>query len=198
MMDVSEVKQLLGPSLHMAAVFDAFSRAPLALRVFESKPTGPDMALLLRAAARAFAMPRYLITDLGGEFTAKAFQRAVRRLGVFQRFAANDSLKATARLERFWRTIKETARLYRLELPLTAEDLEHRLEPALLHYLCLRPHEGLRGAVPAEVFLGLKPAHWNAVEPPRGRAGEVRAEAPFQIERLDPHQLRFPILRPAA
>ena len=31
MMDVSEVKQFLGPSLHMAAVFDAFSRAPRAL-----------------------------------------------------------------------------------------------------------------------------------------------------------------------
>lgn len=30
LMDVSEVKQLLGPSLHMAAVFDAFSRAPRA------------------------------------------------------------------------------------------------------------------------------------------------------------------------
>jgi transposase InsO family protein len=199
MMDVSEVKQFLGPSLHMAAVFDAFSRVPLALQVFETKPAARDMARLLRAAARAFARPKYVITDLGGEFTAGAFRKGVTRLGAVQRFASADSLKATAHLERFWRTAKETASLYRLQLPLTTADLEHRLELALLYYLCFRPHEGLGGAVPAEAFLGLVPAHWNAVEPPRARPGGGPAkEAPFQIELLDPQSLRFPILKPAA
>jgi len=80
MMDVTEVKQLLGPTLYMAAVFDAFSRAPLALRVFDSKPAALDMARFLRASARSFKRPKYLITDLGSEFTGKAFVRVVRRL----------------------------------------------------------------------------------------------------------------------
>ena len=198
MMDVSEVKQLLGPALHVAAVLDACSRAPLALQVFQTRPTAPDMARLLRAAARAFTRPKYLITDLGGEFTGGAFKKAVRRLGTVQRFAARESIKATARLERFWRTLKEAAGLYRLHLPLTASDLESRLELALVHYLCFRPHEGLEGAVPAEVFLGLEPAHLSAVEPPRGRPGEGPTEPPFQIEYLDPRNRRFPVLKRAA
>jgi transposase InsO family protein len=139
-----------------------------------------------------------VITDLGGEFTAESFRRAVKRLGAKQRFASEDSLLATARLERFWRTLKETARLYRFQLPLTRDDLERRLELALFHYVCFRPHEGLKGAAPLEAFLGVKPAHLHAVEPPRGRLGEGATESPFRIAYLDPVNRRFAILVPAA
>ena len=200
MMDVTEVKQFLGPSLHLAAVFDAFSRVPLALRVFEGEmPTARDMGQLLRAAVRAFTRPRHVVTDLGTEFTGKAFASAVKHLGASQRFAAKDSIKATARLERFWRTIKETARLRRLHRPLTASDLEVRLEVALLYYICFRPHEGLDGAIPVEVFLGLEPAHLMAIEPPRAGPGNHAALAPpFEARFLDPVNRRFPILQRAA
>jgi len=156
------------------------------------------MARLLRASARAFKRPKYLITDLGSEFTGKAFVRVVRRLGVVHRFASRDSLKATARLERFWRTLKETTLLYRLHLPLSQEDLEARLELALLHYLCFRPHQGLGGAVPAASFLGIEPAHRTAVEAPRGRPGEGPTEPPFHVEYLAPRSRRFPVLKQVA
>lgn len=69
-MDVSVVHQFLGPDLFLAAVFDAFSRVPLAVEVFDRSPTASAMVGLLRAATRGFGAPRYLITDLGGEFTA--------------------------------------------------------------------------------------------------------------------------------
>jgi transposase InsO family protein len=198
MMDISEVKQFLGATLHMATVFDAFSRVPLVLQVFDQTPDGRDMSRLLRTAVRAFAPPKYLITDKGGQFVAGAFLKAARRLGAQHRFAATDSILATARLERFWRTLKETAGLYGLHLPLTREDLERRLELSLLYYLCFRPHEGLRGAIPAEAFLGITPAHHAAIEPPRGRPGEGPAQHPFEIEYLDPAKRRFPVLRRAA
>jgi len=198
MMDVSQVRCFLGPNLYMAAVFDAHSRAPLMLRVFEAMPGALQMANLFRSAARAFRAPKYLITDLGGEFTGGAFKKVVRRLGTVQRFACADSIKATARLERFWRTAKETASLRGLQLALTAPDLERRLELALAHYLCFRPHEGLDGATPLEVFLGLEPSHLKAVEPPRGRPGEDKGQAPFRIAFLDRENRRFPILTPAA
>jgi len=198
MMDVSQVKQFLGPELSMAAVFDAFSRVPLALQVFEWKPGASDMARLFRRAVRAFGRPKYLITDLGGEFTGTVFVKTVARLATIQRFASADNLYATARLERFWRTLKEISGLYRLGLPVTREELEQRLEVALAHYVCFRPHEGLGGAVPAEAFLTIEPLHLNAVEPPRGRKGEGSAEAPFQVEHLDPTTRRFPLLKPKA
>jgi transposase InsO family protein len=198
MMDISHVKQFLGPDLCMAAVYDAFSRAPLALQVFQTRPAAKDMVRLLRSTARAFGHPKYLITDQGGEFTAVAFRQAVKRLGVVPRFASKANLYATARLERFWRSVKASAGLYRLQLPLTLDDLEQRLALALLHYVCFRPHEGLGGATPAEAFLGFAPACHNAVEPPRGRLGDGPIAVPFHIEHLDPANRRFPILRPAA
>jgi len=198
MMDASEVKQFLGPPLLMTAVFDAFSRVPLAVEVSGNRPTAKDTAKLLTRTARRFATPRYVLTDRGGEFLGGAFVKAVRRLGALPRLASADSLLATARLERFWRTLKESAGLYRLHLPLTCEDLEHRLGLALLHYLCFRPHEGLAGATPAEAFLGITPAHRSAQEPPRGRPGEGPREAPFRVGHLDPANRRFPILTTAA
>jgi hypothetical protein len=81
MMDISEVEQFLGPTLHLATVFDAFSRVPLVLHVFDQTPTGRDMKRLLRTAARAFAKPKYVITDKGGQFVEGSFRNTVRRLG---------------------------------------------------------------------------------------------------------------------
>lgn len=156
------------------------------------------MALLLRRAAKAFAKPRHVITDLGGEFIGSAFRNTVARLGATHRLASQDNLKATARLERFWRTLKQSARLYRLQLPLTAQDLEQRLQLALFHYVCLRPHQGLEGATPAEALFGLEPPCARAIEPPRGWPGEGPADAPFVIDYLDATARRFPMLKTAA
>ena len=107
------------------------------------------MARLLRRAVRAFTAPKYLITDLGGEFRGRTFQKATARFAIRQRFASALNIHATARLERSWRTLKDTASL-RLRRPLTIDDLERRLETALSHYMLFRPHQGLHGMTPAE------------------------------------------------
>lgn len=75
MMDVSQFRQFLGPDLYLAAVFDASSRAPLVIQTSQTKPAATDMARLLRAAGRAFAKPKYVITDKGGEFIGPAGKR---------------------------------------------------------------------------------------------------------------------------
>jgi transposase InsO family protein len=191
MMDVTEVQAFLGGTLHVAAVFDAFSRVPLAVQTFETRAGASAMAQLLKTAARAFPKPKYLITDLGSEFRGQIFRRAAARLGIVQRFASSDNIYATARLERFWRTLKQMARLFR---PLTVHDLEQRLELALLHYICFRPHQGLQGATPAEALLRLEPAAQYAVSPPRGRPGEGHPDPPFAIHFLDREHRALPVL----
>ena len=151
------------------------------------------MARLLKTAARSFGAARYLITDQGGEFTGRLFRKTATRLGIRQRFGTVGNLFATARLEGFWRTLKDTASL-RLQPPLTLEDLERRLETTLAHYLLFRPHQGLRGATPAEAFFGTEPACCSAVSPPRGRPGEGSAGLPFSVGFLDPDRRALPIL----
>jgi len=198
MMDLTEVRSFLGLRVfHVAAVFDACSRAPLGLQVCETKPGAARMARLLAATAKAFGAPKYLITDLGGEFRGRVFTKAVRRLAIRQRFASASNICATARLERFWRTLKESSRL-RIHRPLTIQDLERRLEIALAHYLLFRPHRALDGATPAEALLGAHPACARASSPPRGRPGEGSGDSPFAVEYLDPERRRFPVLKNAA
>jgi transposase InsO family protein len=198
MMDITEVRSFLGLRVfHVAGVFDAFSRVPLALRVRDTTPDTPWMARLLTATARTFGRPKYLITDLGGQFQGRIFAKAVGRLGIRHRFASALNIYATARLERFWRTLKDTARL-RLLRPLTIEDLERRLEIALSHYIVFRPHQGLHGATPAEALLGLRPACAEALSPPRGSPGEGSGHSPFSVVYLDPQGRRFPFLEKAA
>jgi transposase InsO family protein len=193
MMDVTEVQAFLGGTHHVAAVFDAFSRAPLAVQTLERRPGATAMARLLKTAASVFPKPKYLITDLGSEFRAREFRKTAARLGVVQRFGSKENIYATARLERFWRMLKEMCRL-RLFRPLTAEDLERRLEAGLLHYVCFRPHQGLKGATPAEALLGLEPAARRAVSPPRGRRGEGSPDPPFAVEFLDRQHRALPVL----
>jgi len=196
MADLSEVRAFLGDTFYMAAIFDAFSRVPLAVQTFDHKPNSRDTARLLERAVQAFGKPKYAITDLGPEFKG-AFKKTLRRMGVVQRWRRKDYIAATARLESFWRTLKNTASL-RLPVFLTLEDLERRLAPALLHYVYFRPHHGLHGATPAEAFLGLEPACNRARRAPRGRPGEGSLAVPFRIEMLAAHEKLFPVLVPAA
>ncbi len=196
MADLSEVRAFLGGTFYMAAIFDAFSRVPLALQTFDRKPNSRDTAGLLERVVQAFGKPKYAITDLGPEFKG-AFKKTLRRMGVVQRWRRKDYIAATARLESFWRTLKNSASL-RLPVFLTLEDLERRLAPALAHYVYFRPHHGLQGATPAEAFLGVDPAWRRARPAPRGRPGEGSLSVPFRIEMLSAHEKLFPVLVPVA
>lgn len=64
------------------------------------------MAPLLKATAKTFGSPKYLPTDQGSEFTGRVFRKATARLGADHRFGSVQNIFATARLERFWRTLK--------------------------------------------------------------------------------------------
>jgi transposase InsO family protein len=199
MMDATLVQTFLNGQyreVYIAGVLDAFSRVPLVLQTFEAKPGASAMARLLRTAVKAFGKAKYVITDQGGEFKGAVFRKTAARLGIVHRFGTVGRIFATARLERFWRTLKQTANL-KNDQPLTVYDLERRLETALAYYLCFRPHQGLHGATPAEAFLGIEPSCTKATSPPRGRPGEGPQEAPFVIGFLDPDKCALPILKAA-
>jgi len=70
--------------------------------------------------------------------------------------------------------------------PLTALALHQRLQTAL-SYAYLKPHQGLGGATPAEMFYGIAPARQNAKRP--SRAYENRQDDPlFEIAYIDPER----------
>jgi transposase InsO family protein len=193
MMDLTTVPRLFGfRRFFVATVFDAFSRMPMAVETFSSQPTATQITTLLARTAQRFGRPRHLISDQGAQFTSDLFRDVLACLRVRQRFGAVGEKGSIALIERFWRTIKQAARLRPLP-PLTQDDLERRLEVALAHYAYFRPHRGLSGATPAEIFFGERPAHLDALPPPRGRLGDPARPLPVGIASLD-KEGRYPVL----
>ena len=200
MLDLTEIPGFLRLfCFKLVVVLDVFSRMPLAARVFFAEPSGQDVARLFAATARRFGPPRHSVSDQGAQFTSRAFELALDRLGVRHRYGAIGRSGSIAIIERFFRTLKTIARL-RSKPPLLRGDLERRLTGAFDYYAWLRPHQGLAGATPAEVHLGKNPARLAAVTPPRGRHGEGTGipPPPFEIRYLDPeHHLPY-LVRKAA
>jgi transposase InsO family protein len=194
MLDLTEIPGFLRLfCFRLAVVLDVFSRLPLAARVFYSEPTSRDIVRLFTAAARRFGPPRHSVSDQGPQFAAEEFRRALERRGVRHRYGAIGRSGSIALIERFFRTLKAVAET-REQPPLLKADLERRLAMALDYYVWLRPHQGLEGRTPAEIFLERRPAHLDAVPPPRGRPGQrVDSTAGFEVCYLDREQ-RLPFL----
>jgi hypothetical protein len=96
-------------------------------------------------------------------------------------------------VERLWRTAKQLLSVRRWNL-VHPSDMQERLEAALTYYACLKPHQGLDGAVPAEIYFGIRPAHLDARRPPREQSLEATDQA-FELASLDPEG-RLPLLVP--
>jgi hypothetical protein len=123
---------------------------------------------------------------------AEPFRRALARAGVQHRFGRILEKTSSSLIERFWLTLKVTAQLKRLR-PLLKQDLDRRMNDAISFYVYHRPHLGLGGATPAEVYFKLRRAHRKAVHPPRGKPSDPDVEPSFGIEFLD-EERRLPIL----
>ena len=95
--------------------------------------------------------------------------------------------------EMFW---VATDTIARWEMETTTADGEAP-RPAP-HYAHFRPHQGVAGATPAEVYFGRTPAHLSAIPPPRARPGEGQLNSPFRVEYLDAERLLPVLVRKAA
>ena len=197
MVDVSLVKALMGfVHFRLAVVIDVFSRFPLAWRLFETEPSAEEMSSVLdEAVSRARRLHpdlslRHFVTDKGACFTAAGFQEAVARHGMKARFGAVGRHGSIAFIERLWRGLKDLLDL-RLDRRLLREDLEPRIGLGLFYCSVLKPHQGLGGATPAEIYFQKVPARLSAVPPPR----EIDPIPPptFVIRHLDAAR-RLPVL----
>lgn len=197
--DITQIKALFGLfSFRIACLLDAFSRFPVALRVYRAEPSAGQMADLAKAAVRRYGAPRRVVSDQGGQFRAMEFQTAVASLGaeaIFGRLGQSHSIPI---VERFWRTLKENLGI-RLLRPLTLAELEARAAYTAIHYAYFRPHSSLDAATPAETFHGWPAQARLARQPPRGRPGEIVAfDFPeLRVVPLDPHRRHLIALKAA-
>jgi transposase InsO family protein len=198
MVDLTDVKGLFGLlTFKVAVVFDAFSRMPLSAKVFSKEASAHEIARFVSRTSKRHGRPAHFVSDHARCFTGRVFRRRLLRLGVKQRFGAVGKKGSIALIERLWRTLKDTLGL-RLLRPLAAEDLMEKVEIGLVHYAYFRPHQGIGGATPAEIYFRRTPAHLSAIPPPRSRVGEGPMDLPFLIDYLDAERLLPVLVRKAA
>jgi putative transposase len=196
--DLTEIRGFLGLFTYkLVVVLDLFSRFPLSFGVFRSEPSANQVLGVLDRAMRRNGRPRHFVSDQGSQFTATVFRETLGVLSIGQRFGAIGQYGSIAVIERFWRGFKELLGI-RLWPPLSAAHLEARTELALAYYSSLRPHQGLGGATPAEVYLDEPPAAETAVRPSRKTARSMTEDEPlpFEVVFLDPER-RLPVLVPS-
>jgi len=188
--------------LHLAVVFDAFSRLPLQVMLSYFEPKAEAMLALVQNAIRIHGKPRHFVSDQGSQFTAGVFRAALKSLDIQQRFGALGEHGSIALIERFFRTLKQDLHVAknskRPRKPWSLADFERRLVPALIRYSYCRPHTAIGGRVPVEAFFGILDQRPLVNLAPRGRPGDPESDCPFEIAFLDPDSEALPILVPKA
>jgi transposase InsO family protein len=143
----------------VAVGIDHFSRRIMGFREFRARPTAKAMSAFLAGMIRAAGhAPRHLITDRGREFTAKSFRRGCRRAGIRQRFGAIGKYDSIALIERCIRTLKDEG-VRRWLAPIRWRSVGPELSLFAEWFNGQRPHGGLAGATPDEIYFERRPAH---------------------------------------
>ena len=153
MIDFTSVRLPLIREIWIGAVVDVFSRKILAIRAWARVPTATDARQLFAEAVRLWGTIKYLIADHGTQFTARVFKRFLKRHGILRRYGAVARPQSVSIVDRTFGSLKrECAGRWILLLPLTA------INAAVARYAVwharFRPHQGLGGLTPDEVFSG--------------------------------------------
>jgi len=153
----------------VACVVDLYSRRVMGFAVFAKEPSSVEMRSFLgRALSQVGASPKYIVSDKGGQFYCPGFKAWCRRKGIQPRYAAAERRGATAVIERFFRTFKDEW-LRRIAVPLRRDAMRRELSCYLTWFHELRPHQGLGGRTPIEVYDGRHPANETPRTEPRLR-----------------------------
>jgi len=168
----------------VAVGVDHFSRRIMGVRLFRGRPSAAAMSAFLAGMIRAAGQaPRHLITDRGREFTARSFRRGCRRAGIRQRFGAIGKHGSIALVERCIGTLKEEG-VRRWPASLRWRTVRRELSLFVDWFNEQRPHAGLAGAAPDEIYFLRLPAHRRPRFEPRARwprnARCARPQAPVR------------------
>jgi putative transposase len=152
----------------VAIVLDHFSRGVVGRAVFKQQPSAADVVRVVEAARKqAGGAPKYIITDKGAQF-GERYRAWCKKRGVRPRYGAVGKYGSIALIERFMRTLKDEG-LRHILVPLRLRDMEAEVDVFIAWYNGFRPHSGLGGATPNEVFHGRQRAREGPRFEVRGR-----------------------------
>jgi putative transposase len=140
--------------VYLTAVMDWYSRYVLAWEVSVTMESSFCVSAL-ESALRRHGGPEIFNTDQGVQFTGEAFTGTLKDAGVTISMDGKGRAMDNIMVERLWRSVKYEE-IYLKEYANVAE-LVGALKRYFTFYNEERPHQGLDGRTPAEVYRG-KPA----------------------------------------
>ena len=161
------ILQLWPFAWRVACVVDHYSRRVMGFTVFKKEPSSVAIGTFLGRVVKRYGAPKYLISDKGGQFDCDGHKAWCRRKGIDSRYAAAESIRATAVIERFFLSLKDEW-LRRILVSLDHAAMQRDLSCYFEWFTRQRPHQGLDGRTPQEVYDGVA-----VVARERSRAKEV-------------------------
>ena len=139
-----------------AAAIGHFSRRVMGCAVFERLPSSVAVCAFLARVVRNATTPKYIVTDRGEQFTAKAFRRWCRDRQIRQRLGAVGRCGSLAVIDRCVRTRKDEC-IRRLAVPCRCAAFRRELSLCFAWCTSDRPHEAQLARTPDEVYYGRSP-----------------------------------------
>ena len=140
-------------AIWVAVVMDRYSRAVVAHHFGLRPPSQEQICqLLTRAIGKAGSGPEAIITDQGVQF-GEAYRAWCKTHGIEPRYGALQKSNSIALIERFFRTLKSECLRVAL-VALRPKAMEVEIATYLRWYHVHRPHQGLQGRAPVELWPG--------------------------------------------
>lgn len=136
----------------IVCILDQYSRCVVGFAVFKKQPTALQIRYFLkRTIHKPCCKPKRIITDKGTQFKSRMFRKWCKRKHIVLRYGAVGRYGSIAIIERFFRTLKKEW-LRRVLIPLDTNGMRKKLTTYIRWYNCFRPHQGLNGALPADIY----------------------------------------------
>jgi putative transposase len=150
----------------VAVIIDHFSRKIVGFAVFNNQPDSLQIRSFLgRTIHTGGQSPKYIISDKGSQFWhatpklkreggCKGYKRWCRRRKIQHRFGAIGKYGSIAIVERMIRSLKSEC-TRKIIIPLSQSNMRFELGLYFAWYNEFRPHQGIGGKIPMELFTGI-------------------------------------------
>lgn len=142
--------------VYLITVLDDHSRYVVNWGLFREQ-TAENVREVLRGALARYGLPREILTDRGGQFTAwrgvTAFARLLAELGIHHTRARAHHPQTVGKLEAFHRNFQRER--IDVELFRSFAEAVQRIGDCVEHYNHVRCHQGIDGYTPADRYFGI-------------------------------------------
>jgi len=144
--------------VHLVGYMDDHSRFIVG-HGLSTHPTSSLVIGVLEQAISNYGAPEEVLTDNGSQYVTwrgkSAFSKRMEKLGIQHRVARPRRPQTLGKIERYWSTLWQEC--LGEAIFLNFDDAKMRVSHFIDHYNFQRPHQGIKGLVPADRFFGAAP-----------------------------------------